>query len=248
MSRIKSVIVSVDNKEIVCEYYEIEEIFREFIESDPTLLSDFTEFARDYSYFSPYIDYAMFRLGYKIKNPLNLKNATLEAKENAIFLTQFSQSFEIFPKADDKTIRLSKLSPDNIEVSMADSDLNMIRPKFHRHSHISLLILNYLFMKDQDLYLKFVGELIDEETSALMFDYTNFLINNASFLRIEKIVVNEKLRQFQVFKDKDISYEIVGSEKTISEAQKQFLEECLAKGILKNEDIHIASEERNKKV
>lgn len=246
MTRIKSVLVSSDYNEITCEYYEIEGIFRSLIENNPELHDDFKTFSQDYTYFAPYIDYAMFRLGYKIKNPLNLENAILEAKDGAIYLTQFSQSLEMFPKADDKTIRLFKLSPENIEISMADEELNAINPLYYDHERISRLLLNYMFIKDSELYIKFVEQLIDEETSALFFSYVDFLVNNASFLRVEKLVVTEKLKRFQAFKDKTVSYEIVGNKNIISETQKKFIEECLTKGIFSNNDIHLDVEEERK--
>lgn len=247
MTRIKSVLVSPDNKEITCEYYEIENIFCKLIENSPELYDDFKYFAQDYTYFAPYIDYALFRLGYKIKNPLNLEDAILEAKDGAIYLTQFSQSFELFPKADDKTIRFFKLSPKNIEISMVDGDLNAISPLYYGHDKMSRLLLNYLFMKNQELYMKFIEELNDQETSALFFDYVEFLTDNAPFLRVEKFVIPEKLKQFQIFKDKTINYEIVGNKNIISEAQKKFIEECLTEGILNDDDIHLGSDDERMK-
>lgn len=247
MTRVQATLLSQDNKEIYCEYYEIETIFRRIIENDVNLANDFNEFSKDYSYFNPYIDYAMFKLGYKIKNPLNLEGALLEAKDNAIYLRFYSEYFEIFPKCDDQTIGLFQLSPDTIEICMADENLFGIRPAFYKHEKISRILLNYLFMKDPSLYIRYVEELEEEETTALFFEHTEFLIKNVSFLRVEKLIINEKLKRFQAFKDKEVNYEIEGSEKTISEKQKLFIEECMSKGILSIEDIHLIPDEERKK-
>ena len=246
---LNSIIISPTGEEIICKYSEINEISRRIIENvcytDRNISEKFLEFSKDYTYFESYFDFLLFELGYKIKNPFNIENATVYAKDDLIYLNHLNQNVDVFCKSNDKEIGLEILTESNMNVSMVDGNLIAIKPpKFKKHNLISRLILNNFFIKDECLFEKYVKEVKD--IGFYYFDFINFLMNNFSYFRLEKNVKTEKTKSFAVFKNCDYYYIINGYEDTMTEKQKKFIDEVISKNIIETENVAIMPSERRK--
>ncbi len=244
MDSMDCTLYSPDGKEIKCKYYEIEEKCKEIIENaiieEPKLEKNFLEFRKKYTYFKPYFDFVLSKLGYTLLNPFDLEDAYLYVLEDCIIIYYKGEEFELFPLSDDEHIGLYQVSEDNLELSMVDENLNGIKPKDYRHLFTSRLILHNYFINDKDLYIEYLRK---RDTFSL-YDYTTFLIYHKPFLRLDKSVKTEKTKNLVVFKDCDIFYQIQGCLENVSEKQDTWMQKIIIKNIIKKEDIKLSSKER----
>lgn len=246
------ILISPENIETKCKFYELEEKCEEIIQAkiklDVKLREEFKVFKTKYTYFKPYFDFVLVKLGYKIKNPYELEDAYIYEKDGYIQLFYLNNELELFPPSDDEHIGLYKLTEKNLNLSMVDENLMAIKPKGYGHNFTSRLILNQLFIHDKNLYQKFLQECKISNRNFNFFDFTDFLIYHKPFLRIEKNVKNEKNKQFAVFKNCDCYYEIQGYIDNLSEKQNKFIEQLVIQNVIDNQNLHFPEKENRRTI
>lgn len=248
---IDSILISPSGEEIICKYYEINEISKKIIkdlcDKDRTMKEKFDEFSKNYGYFEPFFDFLLCELGYVIKNPFNFENAVFYAKNKKIFLKHLSEDFEIFGLSSDDEIGLEKVNEHNMGISMVDGNLMAIKPKgIKRHEIMSRFILNNYFIKNKQMYEEYIED--SKESIFYYYRYVDFLCSHLPFIRLEKDTKNEKNENLAMFKDCDVSYLVTGFNSTMTEQHKTFLEEMILKNIIPAENIFIHESDKEKNI
>jgi hypothetical protein len=248
---IDSYIVFPNGKERKCKYYDIEylcqKIINDLISTDEQIKNKFEEYKKNYTYFSPYFDFLLFELNYKIKNPFNLENSILYADKKMICLEHNNLKTEIFTKSDDITIGLEKLDVSNLEKSMVDSNLNAIKPQGMKwHLYISRFILNHYFIQDAKLYKEYIEDCLPN--MFYQYDYVQFLISRKPFFSLDKNIIDEKQNQFSMFKYSNCIYTIYAYEETLTDLQQEFINTLISKKIIKPNFVAIVPPERKKNI
>lgn len=238
------ILVSENNEQIKCKYYEIEEKCVAIIESkrkeDPNLENQFQEFRKKYTYFNPYFDFVLCVLKYKIYNPLDLADACLYGKEDEIHLFHLNMDHVLCPINDDAHIGLYNPKKEELRVSLIDENGLGIGPKGTKHNYIARFILNQFFIKDENLYRTY----LEKRENFYFFSYANFLIYYKPFLSLEVKIKDKKTAQFAMFANREINYELVGLEENVTKEQQAWISEKIEEGVLKQEDIHISEKKK----
>lgn len=208
---------------------------------DMHIKEKYIAFSQKYTYFTPFFDFVLQELEYKLINAFGVENAIMYADDNEIYWVHENQNCVLFPASDDQHIGLYKMSKDELELCMLDERLNGIAPTNLGHELISRLILHNYFLSDKELFQKYIVEC---ESIFYFFNHTEFLIKNKPFLRVEVNHKNEKNKHFAVFKNRDVNYEIQGYLENVSPKQEVLLKELKEKGILMDEDIHLVETEK----
>lgn len=238
------ILVSKDNQKIKCKYYELGRVCQEIIQKemkDIHAKEKYVAFSQKYTYFTPFFDFVLQELGYKLINAFDVENAIMYAKDSEIHWVHLNQDYTLFSTSDDEHIGLEKINKDNFKFGMLDKDLYCISSSHTRHEMISRLILHNYFLGDKELFQKYMEE---RNINFYFFDHIQFLIKNKSFLRAEVNHKNEKNKYFAVFKNRDVNYEVQGYLENVSPKQDALLKELKEKGILLDEDIHLVETEK----
>lgn len=250
MNSQKCTIVSESGWQIQCNYYEIEQISKMIIQKEvqakPILENQFLQFAKNYTYFTPYFDFLLTKLNYVILNPLELKGAILYGKQDYILLHFLDNDLEMFTVSDDIHIQLEKATEFNLDTSMMDKNLWTIKSN-KGHMYISRHILHTYFIKERDLYFHFLEECQNTGNNFLNFEFSDFLLFQKAFLRIGKVKKSKKTQNLAIFRNRDLFYQIQGYYENITENQKQFVENLIVKDIVSKENV-LLSEKENRRV
>lgn len=186
------ILVSKDNQKIKCKYYELGRVCQEIIQKeikDIHLKEKYIAFSQKYTYFTPFFDFVLQELGYKLINAFGVENAKMYANDNEIHWVHLKQDYILFPTSDDEHIGLEKMNKENLKLCMLDEDLYCISSSHTRHEMISRLILHNYFLCDKELFQKYIEE---RNINFYFFDHIQFLIKNKPFLRVEVNHKNEK--------------------------------------------------------
>lgn len=238
---LECILISKDNQQIKCKYYELDRICQGIIQNETKnfyVQKKFIEFSQKYSYFTPFFDFVLQELGYKLINAFGVQNAVMYAVNNQIHWAHGNQDYVLFSTFDDEHIGLEKMSKENLKLCMLDENLYGIAPKNMGHELVSRLILHNYFLYDKELFQKYVE---DSQGNFYFFNHTNFLMENKSFLRLEVNHKNEKNQHFVAFKNRDINYEVQGYKENLSQEQDTFIKELKENGIFMEIDIHLNS-------
>ena len=114
------ILLSPENERIKCKFYELEEKCKEIIyektKIDFIRKEEFDKFKTKYTYFKPYFDFVLIKLGYRIQNPYELENASMYEKDGYIHLFSLNTELELFPPCDDEHIGLYHVTEDELNV------------------------------------------------------------------------------------------------------------------------------------
>lgn len=241
---IECILISKENQKIICKYYELSRVCQEIIHNamrDIKIKEKFVAFSKNYTYFTPFFDFVLQELGYKLVNAFGMENAILYAKNNEIHWVHLNQDYVLFPTSDDEHIGLEKIGKENLKMCMLDKNLYGIASSNVRHELISRLILHNYFLSDKELFQKYMEEC---HGNFYFFDHIEFLTKNKSFLRVEVNHKNEKNKHFAAFKNRDINYEVQGYQENVSLEQNMLINKLKKEGILIKEDIHLIETEK----
>lgn len=153
---------------INCEYYEIEKycikIINDFCKESNENKKKFFEFAKDYTYFSPYFDFVIGVLNYSLLNPFFInKNILCGNSENHSYLMKFYSSIigdyviddynkEIMGFSSDDDLKIKPFNQiTNFYNSFITGDLTELVPNVKGHRELAKQILNLTMIKDKEL-------------------------------------------------------------------------------------------------
>lgn len=157
---------------IPCFYYEVEkkcvEIVNEYCKSSEYNQKTFHHFAKCYCSFSPYFDFVVCHLGYKILNPELEPNIILYGKENHMYKykenSNISQKF-CYDLSDDQTLKIKPMKMDSstFHDCLIDGNGNHLLPDdMFGHVHILQQLLNLLLISSKKIcydYEKYNGDI-----------------------------------------------------------------------------------------
>lgn len=152
-------LITNENKFIAIPYYEIgdfaEKICEQYIQKSELNKIEFEEFAKNYTFFKPHLDFLLFHLGYKMKNPLLHENSTWEVIKGKLQLKSETGSvFDYSPVRDD-ILQITYVNPEKIEDSLIDVYGRKYRvPKEFglHHEDVYELVINQYLIYDKELY------------------------------------------------------------------------------------------------
>ncbi len=150
------------------KYYELEETAKQivdlYLEKDDNLKQSFDSFKKDYIHYSPYIDFLICKLNYKLINPFITEEGYLYGKDEKIIYVQnafddkYRKTLE-YPKASDKDLHIERVNIDNIEDSIIDPNgncyiLNRESSEFHQQYFETILL--HKMAKNKELYEDYI--------------------------------------------------------------------------------------------
>lgn len=150
-------LITPDYKFIPIQYYEIgafaENICNQYIEESETNKIQFEMFASDYHFFKPHLDFLLFKLGYKMLNPL-LKEYTMWYVENDNLYLKSQNQKKQYISVCDNDLGIQYINPEKIESCVADFSgrtYKVFRRLGIQHEEIFGLILNQYLIYDKEL-------------------------------------------------------------------------------------------------
>lgn len=161
-----------DDIKIECKYYEIlevcKEITKKYCNESKYNYTMFQEFAKNYHTFTPYFDFVVCVLNYKILNPQMEANKVLVGKNNHMFVYDinsliFEDNFR-YGLSDDKTLNVYPINIfSKLEECIIDGNNNHIMPK-DMYGHVQILqqVLNMLLISNKTVceeYLEFKSDI-----------------------------------------------------------------------------------------
>lgn len=179
-------VITKENEFIPIPYYEIgtfaERVCDEYIEKSEANKIKFETFAKDYSFFKPYLDFLLFELGYKIVNPLLHYNSIWSVENNELLLKSSSDNKHYVPVCD-KSLEISYINPEDIHTCMIDLDgriYEINRELELHHENVCELVLNQYLIYDKELF-----EIYQEYISNNITNVMSFAKNMLGFLQLE---------------------------------------------------------------
>lgn len=162
-------LIKNDGTIISCPYYGVEELCKKIIEIFCSESEEnrklFLDFAKNYTYFSPYFDFAIDVLGYTLINPWLFKNHVLTMNQEEKLYQEYIYSNTMkkyIPIThEDRLIGLSsdkhlEIKPfeqknNNYYPCFITEDLIELYPKLRGHRELAWQLLNLGMIKDKEL-------------------------------------------------------------------------------------------------
>ncbi len=192
----QSGLIDKQGNKILCLYYEIEslciKITEEYCTRSETHNQEFLNFASDYTYFSPYFDFVVGYLDYKLINPWLKENTLLcvmqgTRKYNRKIYNSILEEYIPFESgkakisfSSDKDLQLKKFEQKaNYYKCFITEDLTEIVPKIGKHRELAKQLLNLGMIKDKELCERIIkldvehtdmGEILMQYWPLLRFD------------------------------------------------------------------------------
>ena len=222
-----------NNSKIDMNYNEVEEYCKSICLLDKNK-EEFSSFAEDYSYFTPYFDFIMFKLNYIFINA-NFSDMELFHIDNALYLypanlrnyeesfnrakTICNESFDLpfMTSVSDKELGITTCSTVDTKDVLIDPCLYGMMSKSGTisgsHGITATTVLNQLLIKSKTVYDHYF-EYISFDND-LFSDPINFLVKNIGFIRATSFNINPML---------------IGNTKIMEETQLNFIRECEKSG------------------
>jgi len=163
-------LITKERKFIPLPYYEIgnfaESICRQYIEENDENKTEFELFSEGYHHFYPYLDFLLFKLGYKMVNPLLRENSLWFVDNNSLYL-QTNSSYYKYLLVTDMALQIKPISPEKLKECVIDFNgisYEIDRENGLHHEDIYELILNQYLIYNKDLfnlYEKYISNGLD---------------------------------------------------------------------------------------
>lgn len=193
-------------------YYEFEDIARQIVDlslrENPNLKLNFDEFKKNYTHYSPYIDYLICKLNYQFINPFVTEEGCLCSKGNRLFYVQYAlddkfRTITEYPKASDKDLHISHVSIDSIDNSIIDPNgicYTLDRKKDEVHQQYYETILMHKMINNKMLYEDYVK--CSSEYSDTYYLINTYFRDRLGYLQVVKylgdsgyVLYNEQLKE-----------------------------------------------------
>lgn len=194
------------------EYYEIglfaEKMCKQYIEKSESNKLEFETFANNYTYFKPYFDFLIFKLGYKIINPF-FKNNIVGFSIGNYFVTKGINKddnikMEKYSSVSDHDLQIT----DYKDVSLKEGfiDQNGTGFKVNRtidmgHSKVCELILNQLMIYNKEICEDYLKSINDPKINNIITRIEFYMIERLGFIQMcifetnfGDILYNDKLQ------------------------------------------------------
>lgn len=141
------------------KYYDIADaamqIVNTRISEDEVLNNKFNEFKKDYKHFEPYLDFLIIHMGYIFYNPFIVEEGYFYGRDGKLVYVEHpndvSKKERIYPKSDDKSLRIDNFSVDSATISVISPE--GLCYKFDRESgyfhgmFFELILMNKMIYK-----------------------------------------------------------------------------------------------------
>lgn len=191
----KTGIIDKNHNLIEMPYYEIgnylKNIVKEYISLKDENKIEFDEFKKDYTFFKPYYDFAIFKLGYQILNPLFNEDTLGYAKDDKFIIEEINNKKHpnIYPKTNDTEIEVKYANPSNIYPCIIDQNgrcFRTNRDKDQIHEQLCEQLLNQIMIYNKTICEDYYENCIINHN----FPNINFyFINRLGFIQISEIYV-----------------------------------------------------------
>lgn len=160
----ETILVDSKNNQLEIPCYQIgvylEKKVLEFCDQNVRNKNLFNEFKKDYSYFKPYLEFAIIHLGYKIINPLIIEESILISKDEQLNNISHNsvnntESIYKYKKCIDKNYDIEKLNCNNIKNGILTPDeyqISIVRETEQYHEQLFEIILIQKIIYDEFLY------------------------------------------------------------------------------------------------
>lgn len=176
-------------------YYEIglysEKLCQEYIEKSEENKIEFENFASNYTYFKPYFDFLIFKMGYKIINPFCSKKLIGYTIGNYFITKGISREDNIkmskYTSVSDKDLQITNYKDTSLKEGFIDA--NGIGFKLNRkigldHSKLCELILNQFMIYNKEIYLDYINSISDPEISDIITIIEFYMIERLGFTQM----------------------------------------------------------------
>lgn len=200
----KTGVVDKNGNLIEMPYYEIGNFFKNIVKEYISLNEDnkavYDDFKKDYLFFKPYYDFAIFKLGYKILNPLFNENTLGYAKDNKIIVeNMYDDALKYYySKTNDNEIEVKYADPNNIFSCIIDQDgrcFKVDREKDQFHEQIFEQVLNQIIIYNkiicEDYYNNCVVNHIFPNINFYFRDRLGFIQKSENYILYNKSLVND---------------------------------------------------------
>lgn len=176
-------------------YYEIglfaEKMCRQYIEKNDNNQLEFETFASNYTYFKPYFDFLIFKLGYKIINPF-FKDNTVGYSIGNYFITKGINKddniqMEKYSSVSDSDLQITNYK--DISLKEGFIDQNGIGFKVNRnidmsHSKVCELILNQIMIYNKEICEDYLKSIHDPEIKNILTRIEFYMIERLGFIQM----------------------------------------------------------------
>jgi len=154
----KTGLLNEDNEFIELPYYEIgtyaEEICKKYIEENEENKIKFEIFSENYSFFKPYLDFLLFKLDYKVVNPM-LHQDSMWRVENDRLILKSAAKDRYGIQASDSMLGISYINPEDVQSCMIDQEGRVYKTNDSLniyHEDVCDIVLNQYLINDKEMY------------------------------------------------------------------------------------------------
>lgn len=223
----KSRLIDKDGNFIELPYYEILSyaslICERFISLSDSNKKLFEEFKRNYTFFSPYFDFLILKLNYKLENPFFRNGILLSIKNQIYFKDELTNKLFLYPLSDDISIGLNN-DYNNLKTSLIDYEENIFNidtsKKLH-HEEYEEKILNELMINSKEICEDYYSYINSKDYKTIGFymrehlGFTKIAIDNDKMA----VYVNNLVKEEIIERIKSLDIEIY--DYSISEEAKE---------------------------
>lgn len=177
------------------EYYEIglfaEKVCEQYIEKNENNKLEFEKFASNYTYFKPYFDFIIFKLGYKIINPF-FKDKIIGFSIGNYFVTKGINKddnikMEKYHSVSDFDLQITNYKDVSLKEGFIDQ--NGIGFKLKRnidmnHSKLCEIILNQLLIYYKEICEDYIKIMNDSEMKNILTRIEFYMIERLGFIQM----------------------------------------------------------------
>lgn len=222
--------ITPNNERIMMNYDEVEEFCKELCLREE-YKDDFSKFSKNYTYFKPYFDFVMIRLGYVFVNPLLEEHTYLKEVKHSFYKIEETDLLSLYDSITYQAITEMAKGYQNTRYShlVACSDLEL---------HIKPVNITdeYNFMLDPNGYSMVTTK--DEKpgnheitsntiVNQLLISYKNLMGYHSRIYS-----VNYLIEKFGFVRITSLKYDglMIGIKKFLTEAQREYCDLCEEKG------------------
>lgn len=194
------------------EYYEIglfaEKMCKQYIEENERNKTEFEKFANNYTYFKPYFDFLLFKLGYKIINPFFKENIVGFSIGNYFVTKGINKEdnirLEKYSSVSDYDLQITNYKDTSLKEGFINQ--NGVGFKVNRtidmgHSKVCELILNQLMIYNKEICEDYLKSISSSEIKNILTRIEFYMIERLGFVQMcifetnfGDILYNDKLQ------------------------------------------------------